>query len=173
MFTAATIYNMQVLFGILTFLFALKKAPNLVRIDIDQVIRFGLSCLLIFSIKAIVMALNKESSYIDQAYLEGTNSLAAVWWEDACFVLPYLLAYNYIGKKAYFLFPLFLSTNYIFMQGHAYQGPVGQITFIFPFISFYYGKKYGLGTMMLCHILYDTSIVLCLSGLKHYIAGVI
>jgi hypothetical protein len=58
------------------------------------------------------------------------------------------------------------------MQGHSYQGPTGMITFIFPFISFYYSKKYGAGTVMLCHILYDISIVVCIGGLSKIMAGV-
>lgn len=173
MYLNATIYNLQVLIGIITFLFALKKAPETVRIDINRVIRFGIACLFIFLIKAFYYAQIGKESYLDTVYLNGINSLAAVWWEDACFVLPYLLAYHFFGKKSFILFPVFVFTTFVFMQGHSYQGPAGMLTFIFPFTSFYYGRKYGAGTMMLCHIIYDISIVVCLSGLRHLIAGII
>lgn len=167
-----TFYNLQVLTGIIFFLFALKKDPDVIRVDIDKVINFGIACFVIFIIKAYFYSANGIGiSYLNQAYSSGINTLAAVWWEDACFVLPYLLLYRFIGKQAYLFFPVFVATSIVFMMGHAYQGPTGQVTFIFPFISFYYGKKYGAGTMMLCHILYDTIIVVCLGGLSHLIFG--
>ena len=102
MINTATIYNIQVLIGIITFLFALKKAPEIVRVDIDRVINFGAACFLIFLIQAYFYAQGKNSSYLESEYFSGINSLAAVWWEDACFVLPYLLAYRFFGKKSVF-----------------------------------------------------------------------
>lgn len=173
MFLEVTLYNLQVVFGILMFLFALKKYPDIVRVDANQVIRFLASILFISVIQAFILSRTSIFTYIDTAYFQGVNSLAGVWWEDSCFVLPYLIAYRIFGKKAYFLFPLFVITSYEFMLGHSYQGITGCVTFLFPFVSFYYGRKHGSGTVMLCHIIYDTTLVMCLSGLRHLFAGIL
>lgn len=164
---------MQVLFGILMLLFVLKKRPDLLKIDIKQVLRFTLSATLIFSVQALYVAYLGKDTYLDRVYLDGINSLAGVWWEDACFVLPYLLLSSYLGKKSYILFPLFVASSAFFSMGHAYQGPGGYVTFIFPFVSYFYAKKYGAGTTMLCHILYDVTLVVCMSGLKNLLIGVL
>lgn len=168
-----TLYNLQVLFGMIAFLYAFKKHPELLKVDIKQVIRFSLASFLIFGIQGILLSKETVLNFVDAAYFNGINSLAGVWWEDACFVLPYLILYKILGKKSLFFLPLFVITSLMFMSGHSYQGPAGMVTFIFPFVSFYYARKYGAGTTMLCHIMYDTSIVMCISGLKLLINGAI
>ena len=171
MLMGSIIYNLQVLIGLFVFIFTIKKYPYLLKVDVKQVIRFTIACVTLFSLQGIAYSFIREISYIDQSFLEGINSLMGVWWEDACFVLPYLLLYNRFGKKAYFALPLFILTSFYFSLGHLYQGPTGYVTFLFPFISFYYAKKYGAGTTMLCHIIYDTSIIVCMVLMKIIILG--
>jgi hypothetical protein len=70
-----------------------------------------------------------------------------VFWEDACHGLPLLilkelLGVNKLAKPIYYL--AMLLTMMSFSLGHMYQGILPAII-----LSFY------IGTMMICHILYD------------------
>lgn len=57
--------------------------------------------------------------------------------------------------------PIVVLSSLIFGAGHLYQGYfVAALLSLYPyFVSYKYGKKYGYGTVMLCHITYDLSIV--------------
>ena len=77
-----------------------------------------------------------------------------MFWEDCVFVLPIFLAFKYLHKKWAITIAIILSG--IFGFGHLYQGETAVlITSIYPYIAYRYGLKYGFGTIMLCHILYD------------------
>jgi len=167
----STIYNLQVLFGMIVFFLALKKYPDILKIEFSQVKRFTLALLLITTVQAIFLAYTGKETYIDNIYMNGINSLAGVWWEDSCYVLPYLIASKLLKNKSYLMFPFFVASSAYFSLGHAYQGPSGYVTFLFPFISYHYAKKYGAGTTMICHVIYDTMLVMSLSGLKNLLIG--
>jgi len=81
--------------------------------------------------------------------------LTLVWWEDCFYVLPMFLGYKYLPKKYAHFLAILLSAH--FGLGHLYQGIGGVlITSVYPyFISYKYGKKYGFGTVMCGHVLYD------------------
>lgn len=100
------------------------------------------------------------------------GQLAFVFWEDVWFGMPIA----WLMRKVYPKYPKLAITGSIlisavFMSGHFYQGAMGAITIVYPFfISYRYGKKYGFGTVMVCHMLYDfislstAKIVLALLG---------
>lgn len=86
----------------------------------------------------------------------------SVWWEDLFFAAPYLfLIRKYGWKKSLWALPLFVLTTAMFGLGHLYQGPSGWISVIYPAISIGYGLRYGLGTMMVFHVLYDVVVITC------------
>jgi len=78
-----------------------------------------------------------------------------VWWEDGFYVLPIVLAFRYLPKKIAIAFAIFMSAW--FGTGHLYQGISGVfITSLYPYLVAYrFGKKYGYGTVMVGHVLYD------------------
>lgn len=79
-----------------------------------------------------------------------------VFWEDVFFTLPILIAEKMGASKVTKGMMIALSSM-AFASGHiAYGFPWSLITLAYvPFVSYKYGRKHGLGTVMICHILYD------------------
>ena len=78
-----------------------------------------------------------------------------VFWEDAFFGIPIYMAFKRCRKWLAWVFVISLSM--LFGQAHGYQGDLAIIvTAIYPyFISYRMGSKYGFGTVMVSHMLYD------------------
>jgi len=82
-----------------------------------------------------------------------------VFWEDACHGLPLALIMRWLGT-ARWTWPihglLMLLVMVEFGLGHVYQGIPSAIalSFYIPY-SIHLGKKYGFGTVMIGHTLYD------------------
>ena len=89
-----------------------------------------------------------------------------VFWEDMLHALPLILLQKLIGtqKKTW---PIHILATAVIMAsfglGHTYQGAFAAfaLSFYIPY-SVQLGKKFGLGTVMICHILYDLSTILFL-----------
>lgn len=79
-----------------------------------------------------------------------------VWWEDLVFSFPILLAMNKWGRNKWTI-SLAVILSLAFGSGHIYHGIVGAaVSCIYPFfISYRYSKKTSLGTVMVCHVMYD------------------
>lgn len=87
-----------------------------------------------------------------------------VFWEDACHTLPLALLQRFLPNKLWakaLNFVALLLVMLSFGLGHTYQG-IGAACLISLYIpiSLKLGKKYGFGTMMICHTLYDLSTAL-------------
>lgn len=84
-----------------------------------------------------------------------------VFWEDACHGLPLVILGNLIGTKslpARIINALAVTlVSVSFGLGHLYQGPLvaGLIMCFYISYSIKYGKKYGFGTVMICHTMFD------------------
>ncbi len=167
------IYNFQVVLGLILFIYGIKKHPDLMRFDLNKVFKFAIIFSIAFFIRGILYVWLNEKGAVVDLYSQGINSLLAVWWEDCVFVLPFLILHKNMGKKSYYLFPVFIATSFYFALGHLYQGPTGWVSFIYPFISFYFARKNGLGTVMLCHIIYDVLIAVMLSGFAETIRRIL
>ncbi len=98
-----------------------------------------------------------------KAQLAGVNSIPwvaalGVFWEDACHSLPLvILGAMWPSKWAKpFRILAFLIIMVAFGLGHIYQGlgAACLLAFYIP-LSMKMGKKYGFGTVMICHTLYD------------------
>ncbi len=89
-----------------------------------------------------------------------------VFWEDAVYVLPLVILARLYSDKTWYKYvkwPLLILTMISFGSGHMYQGVLASIglCFCIPF-SKKMGMKYGFGTVMACHILYDMITILTL-----------
>lgn len=162
--TNILIFNLQILFAGVLLLFAIKKHPDLVRIEIRRILYFSAFFIPYSFISAAISAFQDPLGML-QNFLQVKSSMPldsffGVYWEDMFFVFPYLLALKKYKHKALALFPIFVFTTLYFASGHMYQGEGWLITAIYPPISLYFGRKYGLGTMMVIHILYDSTIVM-------------
>jgi membrane protease YdiL (CAAX protease family) len=80
-----------------------------------------------------------------------------VFWEDAVFTLPILFWERYSNPSKWLVYPVLAASAIFFGMGHLYQGIMGGVmaAFYLFVISYGYGKKHGLGTVMICHVLYD------------------
>jgi hypothetical protein len=143
-----------------------------IRIEWDAIARFlvfmTLATFVRLSVIELMTMLDPMSApSLPRQLLEMPKILfATVWWEDGFYVLPIFLAYKYCNKYFAHLIAILFSLH--FGLGHAYQGTFGiLVTSIYPvFISLKYGSKYGFGTVMISHVLYDyityTTIVLAM-----------
>jgi hypothetical protein len=89
--------------------------------------------------------------------------ISLVFWEDMCFGGSIFLIRKFI-RPLWAWLPMVIAFSVVFGLGHIYQGwIIGGVACLYPyFISYRYGKKYGLITVMACHILYDNiSVYLC------------
>ena len=82
-----------------------------------------------------------------------------VFWEDCVHSLPLILLRKKLGEgtiQNIVYYTAMIFTMISFGSGHIYQGilPAIMVMFYIPF-SIKYGKKYGVGTVMVCHSLYD------------------
>lgn len=100
----------------------------------------------------------------------GSNiwTLGLVFWEDFFFGVPIYFAFKYLKNKKIAI-ALTVVLSILFGLGHLYQGwYVVGITALLPyFVCYKYGKKYGFGTTMVCHMLYDFSTVLSVKMLPY------
>lgn len=86
-----------------------------------------------------------------------------VFWEDAAHTLPLLLLMRLIGTR-WFVWPIhivaILAMTAAFGSGHTYQGYLSALILsLYVPLSLNAAKKNGLGTIMVCHVLYDLSTV--------------
>lgn len=166
--------SFQIILAFCFFMYAWMKAPHLLRVDRKLVKQFGGLVTVVNFVKAIVLfaviqhfwpsTFSKVTSIF---HMIPANHLLAVWWEDSFYVLPYLLIAPHIMNiqstrkraAAIALASLcFVATAVHFMLGHLYQGPMGMVAIIYPFISYHVGGRKGLGTVMMLHIIFDFTI---------------
>lgn len=156
------LYNHYYIIALSLLILGYKLAPELFQFKIDKVIKFIKIVTIIVTISALIRAITIHQNYPQGVNfpIESLRDFLGVWWEDLFFVLPYLLIHRFFGMRGVlFSSPLFLITTSIFVQGHLYQGVGGYLSALYPFISFYYSRKNGITTVMLCHVLYDIIIV--------------
>lgn len=87
-----------------------------------------------------------------------------VYWEDACHSLPLEILRKLIGESIPSLFihiPALVATMISFGAGHLYQGVAAAVllSLYIPY-SRQAGRKYGFGTVIVCHMLYDLVTIL-------------
>lgn len=82
---------------------------------------------------------------------------ATVFWEDAFFAIPIYYMVDKLKWSKYIYMPIVAVGSIVFGLGHMYQFEMAFFaTLIIPYFVFYKaGKKYGFGTSMICHILFD------------------
>lgn len=89
-----------------------------------------------------------------------------VFWEDMVFAVPITILDRYI-KNLWIKIPtVFIATLFmalIFGVGHWYEGGFSSACILAAYIplSVYRGSKFGFGTMILCHMLFDLCTYFC------------
>jgi len=95
--------------------------------------------------------------------------MLGVFWEDACHCIPLYFLKKVINNRK-LLIPFYYIALAVVMvefgMGHLYQGLIPSIllSFYVPY-SVAMGEKYGFGTVMICHTIFDISTALSIQYL--------
>lgn len=141
---------------------------NLVRVERPAIMNFVRFLCVVTLYRIALFKLFPHAHMIEEA---GKNLSLIPWpltltvfWEDACHGLPLLLLRQFLGTKKW-TWPIhgFLTLMVMleFGLGHVYQGllPAALLSLYVPY-SIRLGKKYGFGTVMLGHTLWDLSTII-------------
>jgi len=142
----------------------LTKEKDLFRVSWDKLAQFVAFLTVVFVMRVLI-----ESFKFDVGLVHGFPRLppeignhkwtfGLVFWEDFFFAVPIYFIMKHCQRKWLRVLSI-VTLSILFGLGHAYQGLSGiVITAFLPyFVSYNFGKKYGFGTSMLGHILYDVS----------------
>jgi len=143
---------------------------NLIRIEPKGIFKFCKILAVITIIRMIMFKLLMPDSMAETARsvtdMIPIPVLLSVFWEDACHTLPLALAGAMWGTKKFY--PILSKIALVvvmlaFGSGHIYQGliPACAICVYIPY-TLSLGKKFGFGTVMICHIMYDMATLLSL-----------
>jgi hypothetical protein len=153
------------------FAYAWVARPEVVRVDRDFVKLIGAFIVSLNFLKVLAMFFVMPRFYPEAwqnmmriFYMIPPNHLLAVWWEDSFYVLPFLLLSRPVMniRSTCLRFAamscsgvLFLLSIAHFTMGHLYQGPVGLTVAVYPVVSYVWGGRKGLGSILMLHILFD------------------
>lgn len=141
---------------------------RIVRIEKKAVVKWiiiliGVTIFRLLTIK-FLLGLDFFSSAAKAVKLIPWQATLTVFWEDAAFGLPLFLTYLYARHSKwlkYIWYVLLAVFTLAFGAGHIYQSyfAAAILMFYIPY-SLKLGYKYGFGTVMICHILYDLFTIL-------------
>mgnify|MGYP003332928607 CR=1 FL=1 len=139
-----------------------SKEREILRVEWDKVAQFLAFMVMLTLFRTylidLMMYLNPDQSLPAlPGEISGTKwTLGLVFWEDAFFGIPVYFLSKYVKNK-WLKWPAIVAISLLFGSGHLYQGPTGMLLSLYPyFISKKYGERNGFGTVMLCHIMYDS-----------------
>lgn len=154
--------------GLVIFAVVLWKDPKTLRINLDVIKTFLTLMVLLTFFRLFIFSLSKTFLGISIADVNGGFAdiefwrLGLVFWEDAFFAIPIYYMADKWKWKEYIWLPIAAALSVYFAQGHMYQFELAYLfALIIPYTIFYrFGKMYGFGTTMICHILFDMITIL-------------
>ena len=138
-----------------------KKDKHIFRVQKKETLKFTALALVVFGLRC-VLASNAPPEILNEDLVYMLKNMPVwplflVFWEDIVFAAPVI----YLDRKGYKKLKIVatIAAMVIFGSAHLYQGIFG---FFFSagylyILSINGGKKYGLGTIMIFHILFDLS----------------
>jgi hypothetical protein len=144
---------------------------DLLRVDISGLLRFAKMMVMVTAFRFFIFKVIAPHDMLDNVrsmvHLIPWQATLGVFWEDAVHVLPLVILGRMFGDRKWYKYiswPLLAMVMCSFGAGHTYQGLVAAIglSFYIPF-SMKMGKKYGFGTVMLSHMMYDLITLLSLA----------
>lgn len=139
-----------------------KGHSNLFKVQWDSVSKF-------IAFMCVVECFRFALFYPQTFVFVDFKPLPMVWLEDACFMLPILILKDIHKVSKAIWIPVAVVSSLIFAYFHLYYGVVwAAITLLYPYvISYRYSIKYSVGTIMVCHVLYDF-----ITTIGHLIKGI-
>lgn len=140
--------------GTLSLVYAHRINKKYIKIDFDAIKSFLIFMLWLTAIRTVLFFFSGSPM---EGLLSRINPLLmlGVFWEDAVFVLPLIILKDEKNIPNILYYTLFAISTAVFTLGHSYQGTIGLTSAIYIYFSAKYGRKYGFGTVMICHTLYD------------------
>lgn len=155
--------------GLLIMMIVFIRDPKVLRVDLKAV-NYFVTIMICFTFFRLAILSFLSSYGVDFSpiletfkYIEFWR-LGLVFWEDAFFAIPIYYIIDRWKWSKFLALPAIATLSTVFAVGHLYQGlHVFLITLIVPYLFFYrYGKKYGFGTTMICHVLFDMFFLVAL-----------
>lgn len=145
-----------------------SEHKDLLRIEKKRLLKFSLFLVLITIYRYFIFKLGGNNPHLKEVQETIVSiplpATLLTYWEDACHGLPLAVLGRVLDGKWYrklIYWPALAVTMLIFGLGHVYQGiPAATLLAFYVPFSTDRGKKYGFGTVILCHMLYDFSTVL-------------
>lgn len=140
-----------------------SRYKDVLRVDKKGLLGFAKWMAIITIFRIIVLKLLTPPDQLHAAHEAAMfipwQATMGVFWEDMCHTVPLVLLGRMFKKTKWYKFvaiPLMLMVMISFGSGHVYQGvfAAAMISFYIP-VTIRLGKKYGFGTVMICHMLYD------------------
>lgn len=160
------------LFGIFMMFMTYKSGHgDLLKIDKKCVKKWTIFIAILSLYRYLVLRYTGVQQDMSGALTIPWQAALTVSWEDACHGLPLVLIERFTNKLKYgklLLLPAIALVTASFGLGHVYQGlgAAAALSLYVPY-TFWAGKKYGFGTVMICHVLYDLATL----GLLHWMFG--
>lgn len=147
------LFSIMFLMGVAIFLYCYFRQRELIRIEWDKVAKFIAIMVFITAIRFGTMSIFGTPNTAGIGFAD----LPFVFWEDSFFaILGIYFFKDYLKLSKKFWLPIAIVFSTVFAYGHLSYGVTWAIiTLIGPAVSYYFGKKYGFGTSMTCHIIYD------------------
>lgn len=166
---ALAMYPYWILGAVILIITILAGHKNVVRVEKDAVFKWAKFLLIVTVYRFILFKIFPHWSLFTEAQKNITMIpwplTFTVFWEDACHGLPLYLLQQWTGMEKRWAKVL----NYVLMglvmiefgAGHLYQGMLAA-AFLMLYVpySIKYGKKFGFGTVMICHTLFDLTTIL-------------
>lgn len=161
--TADAMFSCWVLGLIMIYLVKNSKYSYLLRIEPAALFRFAKFLLFLTSCRLFYYGLIAPQETLD-SIKAATNMMAwptffGVYWEDACNAMALVVMTKLFKQNKLFnliRLPILTMMSISFGMGHAYQGmQAAVIMSLYIPITMTLGRRYGFGTVMLCHIAYD------------------
>jgi hypothetical protein len=147
---------------------AKSSFKELIRVDKKAVLKWSAFLLVLVLYRLLTFKLYMKLDFVKTA-VSGMSTIpwlatTTVFWEDACHGLPLVLLKKLTENKWYSKFltvPAFILVMTSFGSGHIYQGWLAALMLMYYIpMSMKLGEKYGFGTVMIGHTLYDLSTLL-------------
>jgi hypothetical protein len=138
---------------------------TILRVDLKAILKWIIFLVVVFLIRLVLYKLSIGLSIFAIFRSLPLSITPFVFWEDAVFGLPLLLFRNHIkdtNKICHYIFYILLGLfSFIFAAAHIYQSlwTFGVMLF-YIYVTNDYARRYGYGTIMICHVLFDFITIL-------------
>jgi hypothetical protein len=153
---------MEMIVGLLIFVLVFWKDRKTLHFDLNVVQKFITLMILFTFARFTLLSVLSDFGLNIFDLNKGIETLsfwrlALVFWEDAFFALPIYYMVDKWKWSKYIWMPIAAVLSIRFGLGHIYQFELAYIaSLLIPYAVFYrMGRKYGFGTTMTCHILFD------------------